>query len=151
MWRYAEAPYAHGIRKKSVPLRYARAQNAHVVFFFPVTLRSDVMCPRPISKKKTRFVTQWRQTRSNDVEMTSKCPRSQKCCAPLRYGNRPNAHDPQKKFLSYVSLARNMPMPTPCCLVLFTSRSASCPSVVYTTVFAKQKHCCRQRRRALAT
>ena len=30
MLRYAEAPYAHGIRKKSVPLRYARAQNAHV-------------------------------------------------------------------------------------------------------------------------
>ena len=41
---------------------------------------------------------------------------------------------PQKKNLGYVTLARNMPMPTPCFLVLVTLRSASCPSVVYTTV-----------------
>ena len=150
MLRYAEAPYAHGIRKKSVPLRYARAQNAHVQFFFSVTLRNNVIFPRPFLKnrnvtqrrhmhtsnfkKKSRFVTQWRQIRSTDVEMTSKCPRPQKCFAPLRYGNRPNAHDPQKKILGYVTLARNMPMPTPCFLVLVTLRSASCPSVVYTTV-----------------
>ena len=69
MLRYAEAPYAHGIRKKSVPLRYARAQNAHVEkkyfslryatksyahvhFYKIVTLRNDVICTRPISKEK---------------------------------------------------------------------------------------------------
>ena len=33
MLRYAEAPYAHRLRKKSVTLRYAGAQNAQVIFF----------------------------------------------------------------------------------------------------------------------
>ena len=41
---------------------------------------------------------------------------------------------PPKKNLGYVSLARNMPMPTPCFLVLVTLRSELCPSVAYTTV-----------------
>ena len=42
---------------------------------------------------------------------------------------------PPKKILGYVTLALNMPMPTPCFLVLVTLRSESCPSVAYMTVF----------------
>ena len=100
-----------------------------------VTLRNDVICTRPISKKllvSLRNDVKWRR---NDVEMTSKCPRPQKCFAPLRDGNRPYAHDPPKKILGYVTLALNMPMPTSCFLVLVTLRSESCPSIAYMTVF----------------
>ena len=45
-----------------------------------------------------------------------------------------NAQDIPKKNLCYVTLALNMPMPTPCFLVLVTLRSDSCPNVAYTTV-----------------
>ena len=122
MLRYAETPYAHGIRKKSVPLRYARAQNAHVEKKKGVTLRNDVICPRPFLKnrnvtqrrhmhtsnfkKKSRFVTHWRQMRSNDVEMPAtpemfcavtlwkppKCPRPPKKYSWLRYASSQYAH-----------------------------------------------------------
>ena len=81
-------------------------------------------------KKKSRFVTQWRQMRSNDVEMPATLEMF--CAVTLR--KPPKCPRPPKKILGYGTLARNMPMPTPCFLVLVTLRSASCPSVVYTTV-----------------
>ena len=101
MLRYAEAPYAHGIRKKTVRLRYVSAQNAHVVEKKKsryVTQRRHM--PTSLWKKKSRYVTQCRHMASSNLKKVSfRSAMTSYVYVAYRYGTL------NLKKLKYVSLS----------------------------------------------
>ena len=71
---------------------------------------------------------------SSDGRMLLEMPTTPKMFCAVTLRKPPKCSRPPKKNLGYVTLARNMPMPTPCFLVRLPYAAESCPSVAYTTV-----------------
>ena len=76
----------------------------------------------------------WAQTSSYGCMLLEMPTNPQKNCA-MMFQKPPKCPRPPKKNLGYVSLARDMPMPTPSSLVQLRYAAESCPSVAYTAVF----------------